>query len=139
MAELEEKLNAILGNAYAMGQMMALARSPNGGGESRAEQSSPPAEPGESPPRPPASQPEVPDLSALLGQVDPRLMQMGLSLLKNCKERDDRNAALLRALRPFLKEERRAGLDRALQIVGVTRIIRAALDTMGGKGEEGRV
>ena len=74
-----------------------------------------------------------------LGQVDPRLMQMGLSLLKNCKERDDRNAALLRALRPFLKEERRAGLDRALQIVGVTRIIRAALDTMGGKGEEGRV
>lgn len=91
------------------------------------------------PRRPRASQPEVPDLSALLGQVDPRLMQMGLSLLKNCKERDDRNAALLRALRPFLKEERRAGLDRALQIVGVTRIIRAALETMGGKGEEGRV
>ena len=118
---------------------MALARSLNGGGDSPAEQSTPPPEPGESPPPPPASQPEVPDLSALLGQVDPRLMQMGLSLLKNCKERDDRNAALLRALRPFLKEERRAGLDRALQIVGVTRIIRAALDTMGGKGEEGRV
>lgn len=38
-----------------------------------------------------------------------------------------------------IKEERRAGLDRALQIVGVTRIIRAALETMGGKGEEGRV
>ena len=139
MAELEEKLNAILGNPDAMGQIMALARSLNGGGDSQAEQSTPPPEPGESPPPPPASQPEVPDLSALLGQVDPRLMQMGLSLLKNCKERDDRNAALLRALRPFLKEERRAGLDRALQIVGVTRIIRAALDTMGGKGEEGRV
>ena len=78
-------------------------------------------------------------LSALLGQVDPRLMQLGLGLMKNCRERDDRNAALLRALRPFVKEERRAGLDRALQIVGVTRIIRAALETMGGKGEEGRV
>ena len=139
MAELEEKLNAILGNPDAMGQIMALARSLNGGGDSPAEQSTPPPEPGETPPPPLASQPEVPDLSALLGQVDPRLMQMGLSLLKNCKERDDRNAALLRALRPFLKEERRAGLDRALQIVGVTRIIRAALDTMGGKGEEGRV
>ena len=66
-------------------------------------------------------------------------MQLGLGLMKNCRERDDRNAALLRALRPFVKEERRAGLDRALQIVGVTRIIRAVLETMGGKGEEGRV
>lgn len=141
MAELEEKLNAILGNPDAMGQIMALARSLNGGeGASSAspEQNASP-EPGESPPPPPASRTESPDLSALLGQVDPRLMQLGLGLLKNCKERDDRNAALLRALRPFLKEERRAGLDRALQIVGVTRIIRAALDTMGGKGEEGRV
>ena len=141
MAELEEKLNAILGNPDAMGQIMALARSLNGGVETNGAptEQSPPPEPGETPPPPPASQPEVTDLSALLGQVDPRLMQMGLSLLKNCKERDDRNAALLRALRPFLKEERRAGLDRALQIVGVTRIIRAALETMGGKGEEGRV
>lgn len=141
MAELEEKLNAILGNPDAMGQIMALARSLNGGGGTSSdspEQNASP-EPGESPPPPPASRTESPDLSALLGQVDPRLMQLGLSLLKNCRERDDRNAALLRALRPFLKEERRAGLDRALQIVGVTRIIRVALDTMGGKGEEGRV
>ena len=138
MAELEEKLNAILGNPDAMGQIMALARSLNGGGDSPAEQSTPP-EPGESPPPSPASQMGTPDLSALLGEMDPRLMQLGLSLMKNCRERDDRNAALLRALRPFVREERRAGLDRALQIVGVTRIIRAALETMGGKGEEGRV
>ena len=141
MAELEEKLNAILGNPDAMGQIMALARSLSG---EQGEQAPPPEtptepEPGRESPAAPASSRRTPDLSALLGQVDPRLMQMGLSLLKNCKERDDRNAALLRALRPFLKEERRARLDRALQIVGVTRIIRAALDTMGGKGEEGRV
>ena len=136
MAELEEKLNAILGNPDAMGQIMALAHSLNGGGDSPAEQSAPPPEPGESPPPPPVSQTGPP---ALLGEMDPRLMQLGLSLMKNCRERDDRNAALLRALRPFVKEERRAGLDRALQIVGVTRIIRAALETMGGKGEEGRV
>ena len=139
MAELEEKLNAILGNPDAMGQIMALARSLNGGGDSPAEQSTPPPEPGESPPPSPASQMGTPDLSALLSQVDPRVMQLGLGLMKNCRERDDRNAALLRALRPFVREERRAGLDRALQIVGVTRNIRAALETMGGKGEEGRV
>ena len=139
MGEMEDKLNAILNDPSAMGQIMALARSLNGGGDSPAEQSTPPPEPGESPPPSPASQMGTPDLSALLDQVDPRLMQLGLGLMKNCRERDDRNAALLRALRPFVREERRAGLDRALQIVGVTRIIRAALETMGGKGEEGRV
>lgn len=100
MAELEEKLNAILGNPDAMGQIMALARSLGGGGGT-GEPNSPPPEPERLPRRPRASQPEVPDLSALLGQVDPRLMQMGLSLLKNCKERDDRNAALLRPCGPF--------------------------------------
>ena len=139
MAELEEKLNAILGNPDAMGQIMALARSLNGGGDSPAEQSTPPPEPGESPPPPPKAQPNPPDQGTRLEDGDPRLMQQGLGLMKNCRERDDRNAALLRALRPFVREERRAGLDRALQIVGVTRIIRAALETMGGKGEEGRV
>ena len=75
MAELEEKLNAILGNPDAMGQIMALARSLNGGGDSPAEQSAPPPEPGESPPPPPVSQTGPPDLSALLGEMDPRLMQ----------------------------------------------------------------
>ncbi len=34
MAELEEKLNAILGDPDAMGQIMALARSLGGGGGS---------------------------------------------------------------------------------------------------------
>lgn len=89
------------------------------------------------PRRPRASQPEVPDLSALLGQVDPRLMQMGLSLLKNCKERDDRNAALLRALRPFLKEERRAGLGPGPSDRGGDADHPGALDTHGRKGGGG--
>ena len=81
MAELEEKLNAILGDPNAMGQIMALARSLGGGGGT-GEPNSPPPEP---------------------------------------------------------REERRAAPDRPLQLVGVTRLLRAALDTMGGKGEEGRV
>ena len=134
MAELEEKLNAILGDPNAMGQIMALARSLGGGGGT-GEPNSPPPEPGETPPPPPASQPEVPDLSALLGQVDPRLMQMGRSLLKNCKERDDRNAALLAALRPFLRKERYARLDRAIQIARLSRVLRVAFQSLSGKEE----
>ena len=80
-----------------------------------------------------------PDLSALLGQIDPGMLQMGMRLVREYQGNDDRNTALLAALRPFLKEDRRAKLDRALEIARVTRLIRVALGAMGGKGEGGGV
>ena len=49
---------------------------------------------------------------------------------------EDRSAALLNALRPFLREERRARLDRALQIVRITKVVRVVLGTLGGKEGE---
>lgn len=142
MAEFEEKLNSILGNQEAMGQIMALARSLSGGESSEGTA----AESQASPSTPPnggvrRNEPEspLPDLSAMLGQIDPGILKMGMGLLQEYQGDDDRNAALLAALRPFLKEDRRVKLDRALQIVRVTRLIRVALGAMGGKGDEGRV
>lgn len=145
MAEFEDKLNAILGNQEAMSQIMSLAQSLSGSGgplqsggerepsdgrdstgEERDDNSPPPA-------------PPQPDLSALLGQLDPGMLQMGMRLVREYQGNDDRNAALLAALRPFLKEDRRAKLDRALEIARVTRLIRVALGAMGGKGESGNV
>ena len=67
------------------------------------------------------------------------MLQMGMRLVQEYQGSDDRNAALLAALRPFLKEDRRAKLDRALEIARVTRLIRVALGAMGGKGESGGV
>lgn len=135
MAEFEEKLNSILGNQEAMGQIMALAQSLSG------ERPAPPPqdeqkETGSE--APPSTQPEnqTPDLSALLGQIDPRMLQMGMRIIQQVQGDDDRNAALLNALRPFLREERQAKLDRALQIARMTKLIRAALGALGGKGEE---
>ena len=129
MAELEEKLNAILGDRDAMGQIMALARSLSGEGRQEepreGEQSPPPAQTG--------------DLSDLLGQVDPQMLQLGLRLFREYQGKEDRNAALLSALRPFLREERRSRLDRALQIARVTHLIRAVLEAAGERWEEGRV
>ena len=80
-----------------------------------------------------------PDLSALLGQIDPGMLQMGMRLVREYQGNDDRNTALLADLRPFLEEDRRAKLDRALEIARVTRLIRVALGAMGGKGEGGGV
>ena len=135
MAEFEEKLNSILGNQEAMGQIMALARSLSG-------EQSPPADggaqAGEEPPAPSAPEGAPPDLSALLGQVNPKLLQTGLQLMGQLQEEEARSTALLNALRPFLREERRARLDRAIQLTRMTKLLRAALTAFGGKeGQEG--
>lgn len=133
MAQFEEKLNAILGNQEAMGQIMALARSLSG-----EQQEAPPC--AEEPQPPNQKQPErnagaFPDLSALFGQLDPGMVQVGMRVLQEFQAGEDRNTALLQALRPFLKEERQQKLDRAIQVANMTRLARTALDAMGGKGE----
>ena len=89
-------------------------------------------------PAPPASEepPGVPDLSALLGQIDPKMLQAGMEIVRQVQGTEDRNTALLNALRPFLREERQARLDRAMQIARMTRIIRVALTALGGKEGE---
>ena len=139
MAEFEEKLNSILGNQAAMNQIMALARSlsgdqpespstPEGTEENGAETYIPVTE---------ETSQTMPDLSVLLGQVDPRMIQIGMDVIRQMQNTEDRNVALLNALRPFLREEKQARLDRALQIARMTKLIRAALGALGGKEGEG--
>ena len=142
MADFQDTLQSILGNQEAMGQIMALARSLSGEESGAGEGPPPPPVPEREEPRPVPLGLEtagLPDLTALLGQVDPGLIQLGMRLFREYQGEDDRSAALLAALRPFLREERRAGLDRALQLARVTRLIRVALGAIGERGGEGRV
>lgn len=137
MAEFEDKLNSILGNQAAMNQIMALARSLSG--EQPAGEASPtPEEPGEAAyaPAGEASAPPAPDLAALMGQIDPQMIQVGMDVIRQVQSTEDRNAALLNALRPFLREEKQARLDRALRVARMTRLVRVALSTLGGKEGE---
>ena len=122
MAEFEEKLNAILGDPSAMGQIMSLARSLSGdnGTEPQPEE---------------RERQSQPDISDLLGGVDPNLIQAGLRFLSEDRGGGDRNTALLEALRPFLKEERRGRLDRAREILKVARLVRVAMDAAGRGGD----
>jgi len=143
VAGFEEQLNSILGNQEAMSQIMALARSLSGGQPPPAQGEDPQAVKGageaegdtyvpvEEAPSAPA-----PDLSALLGQVDPRMLQMGMEVLRQVQSTEDRNTALLNALRPFLREERQARLDRAIQIARTAKLVRAALGALKGKEGE---
>ena len=139
MEELEEKLNGILGDSAAMSQIMALAQSLG-----RSAPPPPEAEP-KTPAEPvppgwePAGGEQAPDMGNFIQSLDPRLLQMGVSLLREYQSGDQRTAALLQALRPFLRESRRARLDRAVQLTKLSHVIRVALETLGKQGEEGHV
>ena len=164
--DFSEKLNAILGNPEAMGQIMSIAQAlGGGGGEAPPDDTPPAAETSSAPPAPlesPAlAQSQMPDLSgimgmlgsltgggngggqgggnplAALGDLDPRLIQTGMRLLTEMNRTDDRKAALLTALRPFVKEERYAKVDRAIQLAKLSRVIRVALTLFKeGGGQE---
>lgn len=112
MADFEEKLERILNDPQAMSQIMSLAQSL---GASSGPGESPPADP--TPPAADASSPP-----------DPRLLSGLTTLLSQYNRGDDEKAALLRALRPFVREERYAGLDRAIRITRLSRIARMALE-----------
>lgn len=136
MAEWEEKLGAILNDPQAMSRIMSLAQSLNGG-RAAAPESLPPAEAG--PDATPAAEvlPEAgPEpLSALAGELDPRLMEVGMRALAAYRDPDNHQAALLQALRPFVKPQRYDKVDKAVRIARLSKVIRAALDAFKG-GED---
>lgn len=137
MGQWEEKLGAILNDPQAMGQIMSLAQSLGGQG---AAQAAPQAEetPGESAGDAGAApgegwaqvsaQPDAPEL-------DPRLMAAGMRALSVWNDPDDPRAALLQALWPFLKEERRGKLDKAIRVTRLSKAVRAALEGLRGGGQ----
>ncbi len=150
VSEMEEKLNAVLSNGDIMQQIMSIARSI--GGEEQPSQPKP--EPNMERVQPPPERAQ-PDLSAMIGMlsgvlgggtsgtggsaaelpsIDPRLIKIGMQLLSEYNRVDDKNVALLAALRPFLKEERQAKMDKAVRIARLTRVARAAMETFGGNG-----
>lgn len=136
MAEWEEKLGSILNNPQAMRQIMALAQSLNGGSG----QSSPgpsPAQPEALPASPPQveAEPESSPAADIPLDLDPRLMELGMRALAAYQDQGNTQAALLQALRPFVKPQRYAKVDKAIQIARLSKVVRAALDMFKG-GED---
>lgn len=165
MAELEQKLNSILSDPEAMGQIVNIAKALAGEGQSPAPPPQPPeiqaaeylpveAAETSAPAEPAAAQ--GPDWGAVLGllsgagggtggdnplsalgNLDPKLVSAAVRLFSEYSAADDRRAALLAALKPFLKEERYAKMDRAVQIAKLSRVIRVAFQLFkegGGNG-----
>lgn len=156
MAEFEEKLGAILNDPQAMSQIMALAQSLGGNSPKSSEKQSVSAV--SAPSLPPSSLPpsasagegqevvfepvtfnetpefgEIPSFSDL--NLDPRMLEMGMKAISAYQDPNNAKAALLQALRPFVKEERYKKVDKAVQIARISKAIRVVLDGFKG-GEE---
>lgn len=121
MAQWEEKLGAILNNPQAMSQIMSIAQSLGGTQEAESASFDAGTAP-DAPPEPPAPAPEL----------DPKVMEVGMRALAAWQEPGDSRSALLLALRPLMKEERRSKVDRAIQITRLSKVVRVVLDGWQG-------
>ena len=135
-----EKLNSLLADPEAMGKIMSLAQSLEGGSASGGE-----AQEAPSPSAQDRSDPS-PDLSGLLSSLtgggsgdaalDPKLLSLAGRLLAEWNRGDDRKTALLAALRPYVRPERYAKMDRAIQIAKLSRLVRVAPSALREGGED---
>lgn len=160
MADLQEQLQAILGDPQAMGQITAIAKALTGGGGTT---SPPPPGP---PPRdvdyvpvddPPQDQgfppensfdtsttddvsaPDLSSLTALLGgsmDIDPKLIQLALRVYTEYSAQDNEKAALLAALKPFLRQERLEKMEKAEKVARLSRLVRLAFQLLKEEGGE---
>ena len=118
MADFEEALNSLLSNPEAMGQILSLAGSLGGQVQESPDQEEETSSPA---PTPLADAPSFPDLG--------QLSQMGrlLEVFQAANQTNEETAALIAALRPFLREDRQRKLDRAMKVAGMSQAARQAL------------
>ena len=105
MSDMEEKLNAILNDSDAMSRIMGLAQQLSGGTVN------PPPEP---------KSPAEPD-------IDPKLLSKIMPLVQEMSRTQSQSADLLRALRPYLKEERQGKVERAIKLAHLIHVAKSFL------------
>jgi hypothetical protein len=121
---MEEKLQKILNDPDALGAVMSMAKSLSSGTS-------------ESEETPETSKTEdggagSDGLFGLLEGVDPEMLSKLMGLFGEYTRKDDRRTELLIALKPYLRGERAAKLDRAGQIVRLARTANKAFDMFNG-------
>ena len=115
MDEMENKLNAILGNPQMMQQIMSMAQAfgQNQGETTKSEESSPP------------SQPTAPAFN-----LDPGMLQKIYGIARQSGI-DKNQQALLRALRPYLNRDRILKLEKAMRAARIAGVAATALNSNG--------
>lgn len=120
MAELDEKLNALLSDPNSMAQIMQMAQQLSatmGGGSASPSPPTAAAPTAAAPPAAPTTQttPRAPAPS-LPGGIDPQVVARFLPLLQEYSRSSSQTMQLLYALRPFLKESKQDKVERAARL-----------------------
>lgn len=121
MPDLNELLAQVMSNPQAMEQMQSLAQSLGLQGTQ-----------GQTPPQPTPPAPisdAMPDATQLMGT----LLQMSRSM-----GGDDRQIALIQALKPFVRPERARKLEQAIQVAKMARLAGNALQGFSRNSMQGR-
>ncbi|MCI8527195.1 MAG: hypothetical protein HFF17_15085 [Oscillospiraceae bacterium] len=108
MDDLEQTIGRILGDPEAMNGILEMAKGLGLGAP-------PPAEEGDASPAPPVSDSAV------------------AALLSEAGNLGGKHTALLQALKPFLREDRREKLDRAVRAARISRMAGSAIRSLGQK------
>ncbi|MGI6039481.1 MAG: hypothetical protein GX257_04860 [Clostridiales bacterium] len=135
MAEFDNKIRDLLSSPDGVEKIVSAIRELSGG------QSAQPAEQEETslqmqaPPSMPAPVQQmpvssVPDLSAI-SNIDPRVMNTAMRVLQDYSRNDDK-IALLNALKPHLRSERRQRIDKASQALRLAKSVKTALNSLSG-------
>lgn len=106
MEDFDAALNSLLSDPNAMNQIMELA------GKLGA---------APSPPAPSQTSTEEPPSDSGLDAGQIAGISRLLSLIRSGQQQDGETAALLTALRPFLREERQRKLDKAVRLAGLSQ------------------
>lgn len=124
MSELEDKLNKILSSPAEMEKIMGIARSLSGslGTQPSAES-------------PSGGSPATGDLTSMasaLKDIDPKIMGLMGRLVGEYTSGKNDKAALLNAIKPYLKEDRRSKIDRAAELAKLARLAKVAFRELSG-------
>ncbi len=114
---LEEKLQSILNDPNSMAQILSMAQSFGLQGSVE-------------PPCQSQTPPSAPDLGALM--PDAGFVQAIMGLMQQARHSDGKQEALLCALKPFLRPERRDKIDQAMQLARISHLAGFALKNYGG-------
>ena len=122
MEDMEQKLNSILGNPEMMAQIMNMAQAMGA--------NQPPAAEKPTPPKP--SQTSLPAMN-----IDPAMIQKIAGIAQQAGI-DKNQQSLLRALRPYLNEQRIVKLEKAMRAAKIAGIASTALGGAGSLFFSGR-
>ncbi|MDR0325264.1 MAG: hypothetical protein LBI19_04110 [Oscillospiraceae bacterium] len=123
MDNFDEKLNMLLQNPEALAQVAELARGFQSGQKAAEPQSSPSPLPGGG---------IDPGILGALSGLDPKMLGNIAGILGDLTSKDDRRSQLLEAMRPYVRKGRQEKMDRAVQLLQLSKVARKALGMFGG-------